>query len=53
MLKYSDINTRNFLPLAIEFPTFDQALMMKSKTSKVAIKPPDKQFGGFFINAKN
>ena len=41
MLKSIDINTLNYLYQTIRFPTFDLELMMKSETSKVAMKPPD------------
>jgi hypothetical protein len=45
-----DINTGNYLPYTIRLPTFDQALMMKSKTSKVAMKPSAKvSWGLLFI----
>jgi hypothetical protein len=49
-----DINIPEYLPRTNVFTIFDPALMMKSKTSKVANKPPfEMNWGLLLVSADN
>jgi hypothetical protein len=50
MTEFIDINSIKYLPCTVGLPIFDIALMMKSKTSKVAMKPPVIKSWGLLLN---